>query len=519
MNILKKILSLVAAAAIIVGLSNTAYAKNTYNVNRLSGADRYKTSLSIANNFNNGTVQNIIIASGKDFPDALAGSVLSKKFNAPILLLKDNLNESGETIEYIKSHLDKNGTIYVLGGTASVKDDFISYMKQSGYNNITRLGGQNRFDTNKSIVKVMNVEKGTPVVIANGYGFADALSVSSVAASKGYPIFMTGDSKLPEETKNMLSTIQPSQVYIIGGQGSVKDVVLGELKTLVPSLDNSKIVRIDGQTRYETSLNISKYFNLDTDTAVLANGTNFPDALSGSALASKFNAPIILTNGTDVSAQKTFIYDKNYKNMILLGGIGSIDLSVEYLFKDAVGIPQSQKDYVNKLKDYCDSYVNENKNATISLTKTFDKINSMKDDMNVNNIYELSNGIGKIITTFQEGSSQLSNYKNNLIKLRNEASTLSAPEGLESLKTEYVNSINTQIQAVDQSIGYINKYIAAFDSLKDGLDYGDIQKIEIKAREIEDLTKSVDSMKNIQSGDQAMSRLYNRISAAVNNMQ
>ena len=84
---MKKILSLVAIAALVVGISSTAYAKNNYNVNRLYGADRYKTSVSISNNFNSGTVQNVIVASGKDFPDALAGSVLSKKYNAPILLL------------------------------------------------------------------------------------------------------------------------------------------------------------------------------------------------------------------------------------------------------------------------------------------------------------------------------------------------------------------------------------------------------------------------------------------------
>ncbi|KZL91894.1 putative cell wall binding repeat 2 [Clostridium magnum DSM 2767] len=49
----------------------------------------------------------------------------------------------------------------------------------------------------------------------NGYGFADALSVSSVAALKGYPILMTSASTLPDETKNILSTVQPSQVYVI----------------------------------------------------------------------------------------------------------------------------------------------------------------------------------------------------------------------------------------------------------------------------------------------------------------
>ena len=84
----------------------------------------------------------------------------------------------------------------------------------------------------------MNLQKGTPVVIANGYGFADALSISSVAAIKGYPILMTGTSNLPDETKTMLSNIQPSQVYIIGGIGSVSENVISEVKGLVPSLDS-----------------------------------------------------------------------------------------------------------------------------------------------------------------------------------------------------------------------------------------------------------------------------------------
>ena len=61
----------------------------------------------------------------------------------------------------------------------------------------------------------------------------------------------------------MLSNIQPSEVYIIGGTGSVSDTVISEVKNLVPSLSYDKIVRIAGQTRYDTSLEICKYFNLE----------------------------------------------------------------------------------------------------------------------------------------------------------------------------------------------------------------------------------------------------------------
>ena len=94
--------------------------------------DRIYNIFSISNNFNSGTVQNVIVASGQDFPDALSGCIISsKKYNAPILLLNNTVNESTDSIEYIKNHLDKNGHIYVLGGTASVSDDFINYIKNS----------------------------------------------------------------------------------------------------------------------------------------------------------------------------------------------------------------------------------------------------------------------------------------------------------------------------------------------------------------------------------------------------
>lgn len=108
---------------------------------------------------------------------------------------------------------------------------------------------------------------------------------------------------MPNEIKDKIREIQPSKVYLIGGQGSLTDNIMTEVRNIVPSLNNN-IIRLWGNNRYDTSLEICKHFNLDSDTAVIANGENFPDALSGSALAAKQNAPIILTNGKDISNQK-----------------------------------------------------------------------------------------------------------------------------------------------------------------------------------------------------------------------
>lgn len=330
-NVLKVALGQTAILTII--LSTSAFASSNNNVNRIYGSNRYETSINIANNFNSETVQNVIVASGDNFPDALAGSVLSKYLDAPILLVDKSLNGSKDSINYIKNHLNINGTVYVLGGSASVNNEYADYIKSLGFNNVKRLGGKNRFDTNRVIVESMNVQKGTPVVIVNGSNFPDALSISSIASQKGYPIMLSNANELSEEIKAKVSEIQPSTVYLIGGQSALRDNIINEAKNLIPNIENEKIVRIWGQNRYETSLNICKYFNLDTDTVVIANGENFPDALSGSALAAKLQAPILLTNGKDISRQKEYLDSKNYINKIMLGGYGAIGEDSESALK------------------------------------------------------------------------------------------------------------------------------------------------------------------------------------------
>ncbi|MGV8983794.1 cell wall-binding repeat-containing protein [Clostridium sp.] len=340
---MKKISIIISAVIITFCLSNQVYAKNIYNIKRITGENRYETSANISSEFNNSIVQNIIIASGNNFPDALSGSVLSKNLNAPILLVDKTIETSSNSINYIKSHLTKGGTIYILGGNGSVNESFSDYFKSLDYN-VKRLGGSNRFDTNKTIVSFMNVEKGTPVIVVNGYGFADALGISSIAASKGYPILMINETNLPIESKDTLKVIQPSKVFVIGGEGSLNNSVIDELKNGVPSLDNNSIVRISGSSRYETSLNVCKYFNLETNSAVVVSGKSFPDALSGSALAAKLNAPIILTDGSNIIEQKRYLDSTNCLNLILLGGKGSVSKAAE----DILNGKETQLFYVSK---------------------------------------------------------------------------------------------------------------------------------------------------------------------------
>ena len=90
---------------------------NLSNFSRISGENRYSTSVNIAKRFNSDVA---IVASGENFPDALAASSLSQKLNAPILLVSRN-NVSNEVQRYL---IDNNiKKVIILGGENTISSE------------------------------------------------------------------------------------------------------------------------------------------------------------------------------------------------------------------------------------------------------------------------------------------------------------------------------------------------------------------------------------------------------------
>ena len=78
--------------------------------------------------------------------------------------------------------------------------------------------------------------------------------------------------------------------------------------------------RIEGATRYYTSVNIAKKFFPDATSAVLAYADNFPDGLSGGPLAYSLNAPLILTMNGKQSVAVNYTKEMGIKSGMILGG-------------------------------------------------------------------------------------------------------------------------------------------------------------------------------------------------------
>ncbi len=308
----------------IVITDNTAYdymATEVYTSTRLGGLNRYETALKIAKEYSSEKLNTVVLTSADNFPDALSGSVLADKYNAPILLVGADKTQNAQVIDYIKANLNAEGKIYILGGVSAVADSVVDTLKVQGFKNFERLGGLNRCDTNLEVNKELDVQKGTSVVIANSQVFADSLSVSSVASCKDMPIFLTDSDSISTTTLDAIKALAPTNIYIVGGTTAISSAIETQLKTI------GGVDRIGGLNRYATSLEIAKFFKLDTDTVAISNGVTFPDALTGSVLASKYKAPILLVED-NVTAQKAYLDSTKISKIFVLGGTSAISDSI-----------------------------------------------------------------------------------------------------------------------------------------------------------------------------------------------
>ena len=166
------------------------YASHT----RISGNNRYETSAKIGERLVSSTV---ILASGENFPDALAASTLAQKIDSPILLVsKDKIDQS--IIDYFKKHNIKKAL--VVGGQLSISDKTLANAERliKGQDPIDNEGPQKPQPkpdlkpdvkpsepntTGKVINKVPYISQLKPVYAPNG---CEATSLLMGLKGKGY---------------------------------------------------------------------------------------------------------------------------------------------------------------------------------------------------------------------------------------------------------------------------------------------------------------------------------------------
>lgn len=318
-NLLKKkiIKSVVVALVLSIGVAITANAEIT----RLSGADRYSTSDAIVKAGWSTGSETVILASGLDANtvDALTVAPLAKSKNAPVVLV--NPKDSVANIVAKFKALNAN-TVYIANGTGVISPDVDAGLKGAGIAIVNRLGGANRYETALNIAKALGASNS--IVIANGDNahLVDSLSIAPIAAAKGMPIFLVGNS-LDADTTSYINSLGVKTTYVLGGTGVVSDATVKSLPG---------VIRLAGAGRYETNAKVVDTFRedsaLDLNNVFIASGedANLIDALAGAPLAASKGAPIIFIHDNINPAVNTLLKSivNGTTKITELGGIGAV---------------------------------------------------------------------------------------------------------------------------------------------------------------------------------------------------
>lgn len=304
MKIRSKIMGAVFAAVLMAQSAIPVSALSFNDVIQLKGQDRYATASAIAGEM--GVYDTVVLVNAdKKLVDGLSASGLAGLLNAPILLVKrDSIpNETQLRIDIARN-------VYIIGSTDSVSSSLENKLKDPklGGFNVTRIGGNDRFETSRNIASKILSIKGSvgKVFLTNGYrGEADAMSIAAVAARDGEPVILTNGKKIDAATLSLVESSK--QRYAIGGLDNIST-------SLVSSLGAT---RVSGDDRYKTNLNVIRTFYQQTPSNYfLSDGYKLVDSLSGGPLAGKLNSPILF-----VSSRSDKSILKGAEGLYSLGGI------------------------------------------------------------------------------------------------------------------------------------------------------------------------------------------------------
>jgi len=350
------VLAVVALAAALlatgaVAAPRRAAATSGFTDVRYGGQDRYDTAAQVGQAaFPNGAI-NAVIASGENFPDALAGAYLAGVKSAP-MLLTPSARLSDFTAAALRQLKTKN--VFLLGGPNAISPAVESQLssqastsQQGGNLVVTRIAGPGRYDTAALIATnggpVGAIGNAPTAVVASGANFPDALSGGPASVAKNFPILLTDPSFEPQQTENALEQLGITNILLLGGTSAVSDGAKSQL-----SHNGSRTVtRIAGADRTDTAAQFYEFgitnLSFSVGKVALANGTVFPgpDALAGAPLAGHAPTGILLAATADTLGSFTTNEISKHASTLTLGlifgGSASISPAAESQFRAAAG--------------------------------------------------------------------------------------------------------------------------------------------------------------------------------------
>lgn len=293
----------------------------------VAGADRFATAVKASQISYPDGADTVIIATGRNWPDALGGTALAGAVDGPMLLV-----ENASVPAAVAAEIERLGanSAYILGGASAVSDEVVEEIEDViGAGNATRISGADRYATARLIADEVIALQGSEydgiAFVATGANYPDALAAAPAARYKGYPLLLAdpaGAISVPYEV---------SSAVILGGESAVP---AGIEAALQGRLGEANVVRKGASDRYGTAALIASWSvarGMYWEGAGIATGTNFADALAGGAMLGSQRSVLLLTPGTALAPAARAPLSVN-KDMIqtvyFVGGTSAVSQTV-----------------------------------------------------------------------------------------------------------------------------------------------------------------------------------------------
>jgi putative cell wall-binding protein len=287
-------------------------------VDRTEGPDRYATAVEISKayfpdgpvNGWDGNITNsytVVLATGENFPDALAATPLAAQMGAPLLLTR-----SASLPQVVIDELErlKPWRVMVVGGPDVVSKGVTDAIFAMGAQ-VDRVAGDDRYETSVEIadkytqqLELDGIIWDKGVFVARGDAFPDALAAGPAAAGMHRPVLLTRPAALPTSVNDWFVDVEIEDAVIIGGVTAVSEYAKAQVDGHLAWMSSPPSERWYGDDRYETAAEIARnsYYlrTLDFDMIGIATGENFPDALGGGAACGYYGSPLLLTRNASV---------------------------------------------------------------------------------------------------------------------------------------------------------------------------------------------------------------------------
>ena len=207
---------------------------NMFKVERVSGKDRYETSIKLAEELNKYNKQENIIVNGNTV-DALTAGAVAAKLNRSIILTNGvNLPEGANRV--VNPTSPNN---IIIGGISSIN---IEGLKGE------RIGGSDRYETSTKIAEKYYAGKTNKALLANGVNSIDALSAINLVVSENAPVLLTAYDSLDNDVSKFLEN-NTNKVYVLGGYQSISDDVYKNIEKKLKDKKNKDKIKKD---KYKT---------------------------------------------------------------------------------------------------------------------------------------------------------------------------------------------------------------------------------------------------------------------------